>query len=100
LLLIPRQRRFQSDEHVSPFEFLVFLFAPSSFCSLFIGYQPPVMFGGKIKAEVPKTDIPKTDTVDVPDVPLAVPEAHGMTAWLSGAMENKYVSPPFPHTSR
>lgn len=48
------------------------------------------MLGGKIKTDVPKAEVPSTNIVDVPDVPVVVPEAHGMTAWLSGAMENKY----------
>jgi hypothetical protein len=67
---------------------------------IFLKFKEAVMFGGKIKTDIPKTDIPKTDVVDVPDVAVAVPEAHGMTAWLSGAMENKYVSLPLRSTHR
>lgn len=42
-----------------------------------------------------KTEVPKPDVAAVPEGAAAVPvdAPSGMSAWLSSAMENKYVPP-------
>lgn len=49
------------------------------------------MFAGKFKTEVPKVDAVETPEGAAAVVPPVAAEPSGMTAWLSGAMENKYV---------